>query len=41
MKWYHHHYDPINGFVDDKRDSDMVIRFVCGLELMYYHFMVL
>ena len=31
MKWYHRHYDPINGFVDDKRDSDMVIRFVCGL----------
>ena len=41
MKWYHRHYDPINGFVDDKRDSDMVIRFACGLELMYYHFMVL
>ena len=35
MKWHHRHYDPINGFVDDKRDSDVVIRYVCGLELMY------
>ena len=34
LKWHHRHYDPINDFVDDKRDSDVVIRYVCGLELM-------
>ena len=34
MKWHHRHYDPINDFVDDKRDSDVVIRYECGLELM-------
>ena len=35
MKWYHRQYYPINGFVDDKRVSDAVIRYVCGLDLMY------
>ena len=35
IKWHHRHYDPINGLVDDKRDSDVVIRYECGLELMH------
>ena len=28
MKWHHRHYDPIIDFVDDKRVSDVVIRYV-------------
>ena len=35
IKWHHRHYDPINGRVDDKRDSDVVIRYVCALELRH------
>ena len=27
MKWYHCHYDPINDFVDDERESDVDLRY--------------
>ena len=28
MEWHHRHYDPINNFVDDEREPDVVIRYV-------------
>ena len=27
MKWHHHYYDPINGFVDDDREPDVDLRY--------------
>ena len=35
MKWRYYHYTPINDFVSDERVSDIVIRYVHALSLIY------